>query len=277
MPFTSKGFKPENIRKPKAQKFSATQRDKDSLILLPEYEKYLVRNPDVYIGGSTFKKVLGMLTKKPRDRSRSFSASSAGYCMRRQELAFLGMPKAPLTDPKLIRIFNNGTFGHLRWQIGFLDAHLVEGIEVTVKTGLNRATMDGLGTAREGRYRGEQFIWEHKTRMSFSWLSQERSGTPDPKTRRQVAMQMFLTGYDLASVTNENKDTQEVSEFVIERDDAEIAEAKEELRELNRAVDMKRLHPMLPECVKQNRTGEFWSCPYGGQGGACIHAGSWPK
>jgi hypothetical protein len=148
---------------------------------------------------------------------------------------------------------------------------------VTVKTGINRATLDGLGTATRGRYVGDQFIWEHKTRMSYAWLAQERAGTPDHKTRRQVAMQMLLTGYDLATVTNENKDTQEISEFVIERNDDEVAEAAEELRELGRAIDMQRLHPMLPECVKQNKTGEFFQCPFGGTGGACIHAGNWPS
>lgn len=277
MPFTTKGFNPANVRKMAAQKFSSAKKDRKSLLILPAFEEYLVSHPDVFIGGPTFKKVMALLTNKPRDRSRSFSASSAGYCMRRQELAFLGMPKVGISDPRMIRIFNNGVFVHLRWQIQLLDGKILDSIETTVKTGLNRATMDGLGVATRGNYAGEQFGWEHKGRMSYSWAAQDRSGTPDAKTRKQVAMQMELTGYELWSVTNENKDTQGVSEFVIERDEDEIADARREMKELNRAVEIQRLHPMLPECVKQNKTGEFFQCPFGGAGGACVHAGTWPS
>jgi hypothetical protein len=111
--------------------------------------------------------------------------------------------------------------------------------------------------------------------MSFSFNAQEKNGTPDEKTRKQVAMQMYLTGYDLAVVTNENKDTQHTSEFVIERNEKEVGEAKAELIELKTAIEKQRLHPMLRECVKQNLTGEFYKCPFGGPAGVCIHTGNW--
>ena len=89
--------------------------------------------------------------------------------------------------------------------------------------------------------------------MSFSYAAQARNGVPDAKTQKQVRMQQYLSGYEVASVTNENKDTQDVSEFIIEWNDEAIADAKKELDELALAIDRQKLHPMLPECVKQNR------------------------
>lgn len=261
------------------QKFTVAARSAEDLIVTPMYDAFLLNNPEIVADDTVFRRVMLEMTKKPRDRRRSFSASSAGYCLRRQELAFLGVGKPVITDPRTVRIFNNGTFVHLRWQIGLLSARILRGIEVTtdMNDGLFRATLDGIGVARRGRYAGQRFIWEHKGRNSYSFAAQERSGTPDAKTRKQVAMQMYLTGYDVASVTNENKDNQEVSEFVIERNDEEVKDARRELVELATAIDRQKLHPMLPECVKQNTSGEFYKCPFGGPTGPCIYSGSWPS
>jgi hypothetical protein len=269
-----KGYKPGGF-----QKYRESVQDSDDLIVTPLYDEYLLRHPDVLANPEVFLKVMEEVTKPPRDRSRSFSASAAGYCLRRQELAFLGQPQNQPSDPRGVRIFNNGTFVHLRWQIGLLSAGIIDDIEykVTAPRLRARASLDGLGKAQRGRYSGQDFVWEHKGRMSFAYAAQDRSGTPDPKTRKQLAMQMLLSGFDLGVVTNENKDNQEVSEFVIERNLEEVMEARRELEELNAAVDKQRLHPMLPECVKQNKSGEFFKCPFGGIGGACVNSGTWPR
>jgi hypothetical protein len=251
----------------------------EELIVLPAYERYLTRHPELTENRRAVRRVTQELLKPPRDRRRSFSASSAGYCLRRQELAFLGVRQNPMNNPRLARIFGNGTMGHLRWQIGLLASRIIDDIEYTVVShgGLARATLDGIGIAMEGNYAGEKFVWEHKGRMSYSFLSQTRNGIPDSKTLSQVKFQFMETGYDLAAVTNENKDTQEVDEFVIERTDEMVRDARREVKELVLAVEKQRLHPMLPECLKQNTSGEFFKCPFGTPGGACLHAGTWPR
>lgn len=275
MSITTKGYVP--VATP-TQRFDRVISGSHNYIVTPLYDEWLLQNPEPCYDMEIVAKVMAELVKKPRDRRRSFSASQAGYCKRRQELAFLGVGKPGISDPRGIRIFNNGTFVHLRWQLGLLSAGIISGIEITtdLNDGLFRATMDGVGKAKRGRFKGQRFIWEHKGRMSFAYAAQERNGTPDPKTRKQVAMQMYLTGYEVASVTNENKDNQQVSEFIIERNDEEIKDAKQELTELAQAIERQKLHPMLPECVKQNRTGEFFKCPFGGPMGPCLYAGDWP-
>jgi hypothetical protein len=275
---TTKGYTPR-VYQPKAQRYSAANRSPDDLIVTPRYDEWLVRNPEITADRSILKRVLEHLLVPPRDRRRSFSASQAGYCLRRQELAFLGVRKNRMSDSVGIRIFQNGTFVHLRWQIGVLAAGIIDGIEVTVKSlgGMSRATLDGIGVARGGRYDGAPFGWEHKGRMSFAFKAQESANTPDEKTRKQVARQMLLTGYDVWSVTNENKDNQQHGEFVIERDSNEIDDSRKEVRELVRAVERRKLHPMLPECIKRNSTGEYYKCPFGTDLGSCVSSGSWPS
>lgn len=274
----TRGYKPR-VYQPKMQKFSAAVRNPDHLIVTPLYDEYLIRNPEITANPKVFKYVMRQITIPPRDRRRSFSASQAGYCLRRQELAFLGVPRRPTIDPRGIRIFQNGTFVHLRWQVGLLSAEIIDGIEVTVKSGdeLTRATLDGIGVVKRGYYEGAKFGWEHKGRMSYAFESQERAGTPDVNTRKQVAMQMLLTGYDVWSVTNEHKDNQTHGEFIIERNENEIDEVRSDLKELKAAVEKKRLHPMLPECIKRNSTGEYYQCPFGTDLGSCVASGSWPR
>jgi len=276
MPVTTKGYKAGMGYEPKPQKFQETFRDDDRLIVTPLYDEYLLEHPEMTVAPDIFERVMRLLLETPRDRSRSFSASSAGFCLRRQELGFLGAPQLPNNSPKGIRIFNNGTMVHLRHQVQLLAAGILDEIEYTVQRGNTRATLDGLGTARRGVYKGMRFIWEDKSAMSFSYAAQDRNGTPHEKIRKQVAMQFYETGYEVASVTVENKDNQEILEFVIERDESEISDAKKELKELQRAIEIQRLHPQLPECVKQNKTGEFYKCPFGTPDGFCATAGNWP-
>lgn len=264
---------------PTTKGYAATRQNLESLIVTPLYDEYLAQHPEPVYDPIIVAKVMAELVKQPRNRSRSFSASSAGLCKRRQELAFLGVGVPIAHDPRGVRIFNNGTFVHLRWQLGLLSAGIITETEVLthMSGGLFRASLDGVGVALRGRYTGTPFIWEHKGRMSFSYAAQERNGIPDAKTMSQVRMQQYLSGYELASITNENKDTQHVKEFVVEWDDGEIRNAKNELEELAQAIDRGRLHPMLPECVKQNKSGEFYKCPFGGPLGPCIYSGTWPR
>lgn len=274
LPF-KKGYKPV-----RSTTGFTSQKKPEDLIVVPAYERYLTKHPELTENRAAVERVVAELLTPPRDRRRSFSASSAGYCLRRQELAFLGVQQNAFNNPRLARIFGNGTMVHLRWQIGLLSAGIVDDIEYTVVSngGLARATLDGIGVAMEGsKYKGERFVWEHKGRMSYSFLSQTRNGIPDGKTLSQVKFQFLQTGYDIASVTNENKDTQEVDEFVIERTDEMVSDARKELRQLTMAISNQKLHPMLPECHRQLKSGEFEKCPFGTRGGACLHSGSWPR
>jgi hypothetical protein len=197
--------------------------------------------------------------------------------MRRQELAFLGMPTVGSNDPQLQLIFANGTWVHLRWQALLMTAKLLDNIEVLVKKPSQRArcSMDGMGIASRGRYKGAEFGFELKGRNEYQFGKQDATGVDD-KTRKQVDFEFWLSGLDMFVIMNENKNNQLKKEWVFIRDESRVDDIKKEVKELNKAIDIQRLHPMLEECRQQTPNGEFFKCPFGGKGGPCLAAGKWP-
>lgn len=242
-------------------------------IISPYLDEFLV-SWDGTLPPEVAKRIHDLLVVPQRDRSGSFSASSAGFCKRRQEFSFLGVKPPGVIDPKLAQIFLNGRWVHLRWQATLLTAGILDSIEVTHKKPslLARCTMDGMGIAKGGHFKGTEFGFELKGRNLFTWGSQRMDG-PDEKTRRQVDFMFLLTGLEVFVILNESKNDQSKAEWVFVRDPDRIKEALRELKELNKAIEIQRLHPMLPEC-KEGK-GEFKKCPFGGRSGPCLNSGSW--
>ena len=88
------------------------EQEKDkSLLLTPRINEYIMENAGSLYTKEAMERVWQELTKPGRKRSGSFSASSAGQCLRRQELAFLGKPQAPIY-PALIEVFESGKWYH---------------------------------------------------------------------------------------------------------------------------------------------------------------------
>jgi hypothetical protein len=250
-----------------------------NLLVTPRYDEFLVQNPDVTISKKHAQRIADLISTPQRDRSRSFSASSSGMCMRRQELAFLGVKGKGILDPRTIRIFNNGTWFHLRTQAAMLEARILDAVEVTVKMnrGLARATLDGIGEAQEGRWNGASFFAEFKGRNWRSFDAQDKNNTPDNKTLQQVGFQFWVTGFEVGVVLNEDKNDQRLREWVVEYSQEHADAAKNEVKAMTDAVNRSTLHKMLPECIRRLRGGEYYKCPFGGDMGACVNSGSWPS
>lgn len=249
---------------------------RDDLILTPQLETMLP-TWDGRINIDVARRLSLIMSTPPRDRSYAFSASSAGYCHRRQELGFLGMPSTDEgISPQLRQIFLNGTWVHLRWQATLMTLGLLDDIEVTIRkrSWKARCSMDGEGIAKEGRFAGREFGFELKGRNDYTFNTQITKGA-DEKTRRQVDFEFLLSGLELFVIMNENKNNQGWKEWVIIRDEERVREAKKELDALNNDIDHMKLAPMIPECVK--REGEWKTCPFGGDNGACLASGSWPN
>lgn len=251
---------------------------KDDLIVTPAYNEFLTSGWDEAIPNHVAERIANIIKKPQRDRRYSWSASSAGKCMRRQEFAFLGMPIVGQYDPRLQRIFLNGTWVHLRHQAIFLTAGILDSVEVTIRKKSQRArcTMDGMGVASRGRYEGAEFGFELKGRNQWTYQVQQIGGA-DEETRKQVDFEFLLSGLDVFVIFNENKTNQEIQEWVILRDEERVRDMAKQIKELNYAIDRHRLHPMLDECKRKLKSGEFYKCPYGGDGGVCASSGKWPN
>lgn len=248
-------------------------------IVTPRMKTWLLQHGDDPIPREIAQRIFDQITTPPRIRTSTFSASSAGRCYRAQELAFLGLPQTP-TDSELQAIFNDGKWRHLRWQAQLLMAGIIIDMEEALRWPAMRAvaTPDGVGIVPDDHprqpWRGKEFGVEIKGVSTFQFQQYSTNG-PKESHLFQVDRNFLLGGFGLYVVIYEDKTTQRWHEWVLEPDPKRIDAQRQELAELNDAIDNKALHPMLPECVK--RVGAFRECPFGGATGPCVKAGTWPR
>lgn len=270
------------------KKVMAAVQDHNTILTRP-YRQHLMSHQDEPYPPDIAEWIRQELVKPGRDRSGSFSGSSATQCLRRQELQFLGMPQSGVTDPDLQNIFDDGTWRHLRWQARLLWAGLLQGDDVHdsgVEVPMSwrkrrlRGSADGMGFVPDNHpvphWRGKKFGFELKGVNPFLYAKIVK-GDQEIKDehRAQVHNYFLMYDFDLFIVLYENKGTQQFFEWVIEPDERELEARKSELTVLNKAVDDRVLHPMLPEC--KARKEKFEQCPFGGESGACLRTREWPN
>lgn len=257
--------------------------DNNDRIVLPQLNRYLIARGDMFpLKETTVDFITRQIATQPRVRSGSFSASSAGRCYRAQELAFLGAPSGDVIDPQLQLIFDDGTWRHMRWQATLLDAGILHTAEFGLPWANMRSmgSMDGLGLVPKDHikphWRGKEFGFELKGTNQWTFKKSVLDGAKDAHLD-QVHRYFLAGGFDLFVILYEDKDTQQTHEWVYEPDKARLKKQRDELDALNGAIDQQKLHPMLPECKRQLKSGEFGKCAFGGISGACIRAGTWPQ
>lgn len=263
-------------------------------IVTPAYIRWLASNPDIVYGLHTPKTVLdpppamvpvlSSLLSIPRQRVGTFSASSAGYCIRRQQLAYLGMPatKGHYQSPILTNVFNDGKWRHLRWQSNLLLAKILEEIERRYDWPNMHAvgTIDGRGIVPSDHprsdWRDEEFGFELKGVTPFLYPRWVKARFPIDHHMAQIHRYFLMTGLRLFVVLYENKATNDFHEWVIRPIPMWMNRAKVELLELNRGVQQRELTPPLLMC-KARKGPEWDGCQFSGVNGTCEISKSWPR
>lgn len=221
--------------------------------LMPRYEDYVVhKERDPKWLEKERDALVTIMTRAERIRTNTLSASGAGRCRRERQFAYLGKPRRKL-EPKGANIFANGDYMHLRHQVAGLVAGYLTEAEYFVTNsewGLT-GTVDGITS--------EGAIAEFKSINARGYQSVTTWG-PKREHEEQVHSYMLLTGLDTAWILYENKDTQQMKEFRIDRDPFLMDKVKRELDEIRRANDREELLPMLPECTEQQ--GAWRWCDY---------------
>ena len=216
--------------------------------IVPRYEAYL-RNQDRETEAEHAKEII---SRPERDRSVGWSASSAGTCLRAQLYKARGAKQASPTD-KAMNIFQNGHYVHLRHQTAGLTAGYLVAAEVPVRIdSLNvLGTMDGDTV--------EDSVAEYKSINTYGFSSVSRFG-PKEEHLRQVTAYMWASGRDKARVVYEDKNTNEMQEFLVPFDKELHAANIADWKELNDRMEDGSMPEMLPECRVQE--GRFKWCPF---------------
>lgn len=217
--------------------------------LIPRYEEWLAARHD---GKAEAELAAAILARPERDRSIGWSASSAGRCLREQ--AFKALRASSEDFPlRTHNIFQNGHYVHLRHQVAGLRMGYLEAVEVPVDLPdlKVKGTMDGKCSDGGGA--------EFKS-INSRGFSQVRQFGPLSDHLFQINAYMAASGIEFFHVLYENKDTQELKEFRIERDEELIKRNKALWEQLNEHMDNKTLPPMLPECKKLE--GRYNQCQF---------------
>src|SRR6187431_991943 len=223
---------------------------KGDLKIIPAYETWL---DDHSRDLQEHLKIMATIFDRPeRVRENSFSASGAGQCLRRRQLSYLGYQQTKPNE-KTMNIFVNGDFVHLRHQIaGIQMGYFTSAEEPLVNkeynlTGTADAIMDDGG------------IGEIKS-INSNGFGQVSSFGPKKEHNEQVHSYMLAADTDHARILYENKDTNELKEFLVHRNAQTVQKIVDDLTLLNEYTNDKVLAPPLATAITM--TGECRWCPF---------------
>lgn len=226
-----------------------------SLILTPRLETWLMANSHLNVGEDNAEILKDVVTTKPRDRSKAFSSSSRGTCLRAQMFQYIGVPVMGRGDSRLHSIFIDGTWRHIRWQMMLLEAGILTDIEVPFHNEELRVKGSLDGTNED-----EGWGWELKGTSNSSVVS----GSADPYENHLLQIHTYFIGrpdIDRFVLLYEDKRYQSYREIVVERRPEYVKRVREELEYLNWCVDEEKLPEVLPDC-KRAAGKEFRECSY---------------
>lgn len=206
-----------------------------------------------------------MVENENSDRTGRFGASSVFTCQRRQVFEFLGMPFKNAYDSRLVNLFNDGTWRHLRWQAMGLTIPIFTEVEAkgVLPQWYRKLSADAVNT-EEG--------WGFELKGT-SWMSYVINNGVPPKHEGQCHLGMMAFGFDRWVYVAEDKQTQDFEEIVVHRDEAVVDTIKKEMNELADAIEDRTLPPIIKACY--DHKGEEWkNCEFRE---ACLNQGEvWP-
>lgn len=228
-----------------------------TLLVTPKVEQFLYENPEGVVWDDEGYALFRDITQRAlgnEDRSNRFGASSRGKCQRRQIFSFLGMPVLKMIDPEQQNLFNDGKWRHIRWQMLATQAGALTHPEwpATWKKYRVKVSLDGL-------HADDGYGFELKGDRNWSRVM---DGVPDEHLL-QIHTMFGATGYDRFAYVVEDKASQQWREIVVHRDEGIMRRVRQELEELNDAVEDHRLPAVLPACAQ--KAGPYRQCPYASQ------------
>lgn len=218
--------------------------------LIPRYEEFLYSQRNSRSEAARAAEIIDGRTT--RDRSLSWSASSAGRCQREQVLSRMRAPKEPYSVSTM-EIFEMGDYVHLKHQVAGLEAGYLTEVEVPVslpELGV-RGTMDGKCEDGGGA--------EFKSINSYGFGGVSSFG-PKEEHLEQVTSYMLASGLKFFRILYENKDNQELKEFRVDLDEDRAEKVLAGWRTMNAHLESGTLPPVLQECM--NLEGRYRQCPY---------------
>lgn len=167
---------------------------------------------------------------KNKDRDRThFYITDAGKCPRAVYFQFKKAPKKAL-DARTLRIMDHGDYTHLRLISTLFSLGIVKGTEIDIP---NKEIVHGRADVIVN-IEGEPHVVEIKSINSYAFAKLQ-SGDPDHIKQLQLYLHYFKIKKGI--LIYENKNTQEIKEFLIEYDENIVKEALEKFYILKAQIE----------------------------------------
>ena len=185
-------------------------------------------------------------SKKDSKEKTAFYATDAGKCPRAIYFALKKYPKKDY-DAKILRIFEHGNHTHMRIVGVLFSLGLINAVEVDLpEKDLIHGRADVIISIK-----GEPYVVEIKSVNSFKF----KKGEPDSDHIKQLQLYLHFFKIKKGILLYENKDNQDLMEYVIEYDEKLALKLIDSFSHLKEKVENNTV-PEIPSDL------EDWRCEY---------------
>lgn len=185
-------------------------------------------------------------TRRKGKEKITFYVTDAGKCQRAIWFSLKGYPKKE-PDARVTRVLEYGNHTHIRLLGALFSLGLVSAVEIEIpENDLVHGRADAILSIK-----GEPYVLEIKSVNS----SKFKKGLPDSSHIKQLQLYLYFFGIKKGILLYENKDTQDLKEFVIDYDEKIVKEVFSEFNRLKELIEK----DIIPEKPKEI---EDWQCDY---------------
>jgi len=200
-------------------------------------------------------KIEKFYTDKKRDWDKvSFYVTDAGKCPRAVWFGFKKFPKKD-KDPRVMRVFENGDYTHMRIMSSLFSIGAVKAIELALENELVRGRCDGIVVINN-----EPYVLELKSINSFAFKKLER---PKPDHIKQLMLYLHYFKIQRGIFLYENKDTQELKEYMMTYDQKMAESIVQDFHTLKHFIESNTLPP-VPMGLEE------WECRFCDYSEECL-------
>jgi len=185
-------------------------------------------------------------SKKDSKEKTAFYATDAGKCPRAIWFALKKYPKKDY-DARILRIFEHGNHTHMRIVSVLFSLGLINSVEVDLpEKDLIHGRADAIISIK-----GEPYVIEIKSVNSVKFKKDE----PDKDHVKQLQLYLHFFKIKKGILLYENKDNQDIKEFVIEYDEKKALEILNSFEKIKEKLSKNEIPEIPPDL-------EDWRCEY---------------
>jgi len=196
-----------------------------------------------------------------RKRKRTIRPSEIGYCLRNIVMSILNLLPEDVVEPRIQRIFDNGNSVHTRYLRGYLKFLDCRPLDVEVEKDGKMEWVECVEQRFEDKelwLKGSPDAIIHNPEDGLDYIFELKSIKQEQFNKLngpliehiyQAYVYMHMTGIPRALILYENKNTQEIKEFIVTRDEKLMIEVLNKIKSVIKYVtEYETTRALPPKC-----------------------------